>query len=130
MANTLDYRSDAAQELHMESRHWLSVIELWKFEVNFFELLLEKASPNTEAEKQKWSAFKLNTRNYADLFPKLEAELLQHEGQLKAFLTKEDGFDPYEFRETHVVMRKQIQGLFQEIKEMKSELFSWMESRI
>lgn len=130
MTNTTDHRSDAVHELHMESKHWLSVIELWKFEVNFFELLLEKASPKTEEDNRKWQEFKLNTRNYANLFPRLESELNHHEGQLKNYLSGQNEFDPYEYRDTHATMRKQIQSLFQEIKEMKSALFSWMESRI
>jgi hypothetical protein len=130
MAKNPDYLNDVVQELHVESRHWLSVIELWKFEINFFQMLLDKAKATDVADKDQLKIHQSQTAHYASLLPQLEKELQSHEHSLKLFAEGDQSFNQYEFREMHIAIRKRIKTLFQEVKDLKASLFSWVEPLI
>lgn len=130
MAQNPEYLNDVVQELHVESRHWLSVIELWKFEINFFQMLLDKAKTTEVADKDQLKQYLSQTSNYASLLPELEKELLSHEHALRQFAEGDQSFNQYDYREVHIAIRNRIKKLFQEVKDLKASLFGWVEPLI
>lgn len=94
-------------EMHTTSREWLSALELWKKEVQFFQKLLDQHTAqisNPDIKKQVDHFQHLITYYGGELISLLRKRLHQHEGNLARMLKEADESDTEYFFEHKGIM--------------------------
>ncbi|MBL6448770.1 hypothetical protein JMN32_20830 [Fulvivirga sp. 29W222] len=123
-----DYLLSASLEsLHAESKTWLSEIDFWKDEMAFFYKLLTKKKLSVHFSSDKLAAIEKEIVRISNVeLEKLKTEVREHEimlaGLFKAKSLKEEGY-----REAHSKFLKRMQETLQVIRELKKEIFAFVE---
>ena len=117
-------------ELHFESIQWLSTIEFWKTEFNFFKNLISKNFLRvTLVDKMRGlEEFdkKLDRIYTHDLAP-LEIEIKKHEHYLNKLESGDSDVDDVTYRNSHNEAAQEIQRFEKIFKKFKLDLFHCLE---
>ena len=117
-------------EMHNESTEWLSVSQLWKRELAFFEKLLVQYAPKFESQedKKKIGHFEsLITYYQGELVDQLRKKVRDHEGHLARMLQELNESDTEYFKE-HKGIMEELKSFEKNFSELKSELFAFIEN--
>lgn len=114
-------------QLHQESVEWLSTIEFWKFELGFFQklvdknffrvTLVDKMHALEELEKQIVH-FKRHE------LMQLEVEIKKHEHYLNKLESGDSDADDVTYRATHQLESINMHQFVQKFREFKTKLFN------
>ena len=117
-------------ELHRESQKWISEIELWRAELNFFQKLLDRyASKFTEVEdKKRIDHFQhLITYYTGELLDEFKQFTRRHEKLLASQLETSEKVDEVGYRQQHGELSSRINSFLNEFNVYKKEFFHFME---
>ena len=116
-------------EMHSNSLSWLSALELWKKEVQFFQKLLDQRSAliiDTEGKKQVDHFQHLITYYGGELISSLRKKLHTHEGNLARTLQQLNESDTEYFRE-HEALMEELSSFQKTFYQFKHDYIEFME---
>ncbi len=121
------------EELHKESEVWVSRINLWKRELNFFQKLLDTFSLKFNKEEDKKTA-----DHFQNLIIYYNGELLEsykqavrrQEKNLGMMLTNGTQMDEAAFRNNHIGLKEKIDSFDHEFRKTKQEFFDFIEIKL
>lgn len=119
------------EELHKESRMWVSSINLWKRELEFFQKLLD-----TYSTKFETSDLKKQGDHFQNLIIYYNGELLEsfkqtvrrQEKNLGILLAGTEYIDEVVFRNQHLEIKEKIDSFDTEFIKTKHDFFELIES--
>ena len=118
------------ESLHFESVKWVSDIELWKIELNFFQKLLDRYGSSFELveDKKEIDHFQnLITYYNGELLDEFRQLVRRHENHLaKDFAVTGEVNEP-EYRAKHEDLKVRIRAFDDEFKAYKTEFFQFIE---
>ena len=118
------------EELHQESVKWVSDIELWKIELNFFQKLLDKHSLEFETvdEKKEIDHYQnLITYYGGELLDEFKQLVRRHENNLAKEYAMNGKANEDEYRAKHQDLLLRIYAFDTEFKAYKAEFFGFIE---
>lgn len=121
------------EDLHQESRSWLSEIELWRFELAFYQRLLDKVSGKiTEVEDKKTSDHFQHLNRYfrGELLDQYEHDIREHEKYLDRMIREKMPFNEQLYREVHKKYQGQVLGFDRDFKQYRKDLYGFAEKYI
>ena len=118
------------EELHKESTVWVSRIDLWKRELDFFQKLLDKYSVKFDT-----SDFKKQEDHFQNLIIYYNGELLEsfkqsvrrQEKNLGSLLQATEYVDEATFRIQHIELKEKIDSFDTEFRKTKHDFFELIE---
>ena len=121
------------EELHKESEVWVSRINLWKRELDFFQKLLDTFSSKFDKEEDKKTV-----DHFQNLIIYYNGELLEsykqavrrQEKNLGIMLTNGTQMDEAAFRNKHIGLKEKIDSFDREFRKTKQEFFDFIESKM
>lgn len=124
------FSSKGLTQLHQESVQWLSTIEFWKTEFQFFRKLISKnflrvTLVDKLQELEKFDK-KLKHINSHELEP-LDVELKKHEHYLNKLESGDSDVDDVTYRRTHTEAAQKMLAFENSMKKFKLELFQCIE---
>jgi hypothetical protein len=121
------------EDLHQESRTWLSEIEFWKIELSFYQKLLEKVAVKlTNVEEKKKTDHFQNLIIYfqGELLDQYEHDIREHEKYLNNMVQEKIPLNEQLYREVHKNFEHQIKSFGFDLKQFKKDLFAFAEKYI
>ena len=121
------------ENLHQESRTWLSEIEFWKIELSFYQKLLEKVAVKlTNVEEKKKTDHFQNLIIYfqGELLDQYQHDIREHEKYLNNMIQEKIPLNEQLYREVHKNFEHQIKSFGSDLKQFKKDLFSFAEKYI
>lgn len=118
--------------MHRQTLDWISATQLWKRELEFFQKLLEQASPkavSVEQKKQVDHFQSLITYYGGELIAVLHKRLRAHESRLATMLQTMNESDVEYFHE-HKNVIDEITTFANVFAEFKHDFFSFIERQI
>ncbi len=116
-------------EMHSNSREWLSALELWKKEVQFFQKLLDQHSTqivSSDIKKQVDHFQHLITYYGGELISRLRKNLHQHEENLARMLRDENEADTEYFSE-HKGIMEEVEAFRRTFYQFKHDYIEFIE---
>ena len=129
MADTTHVLEVSITELHNESRQWLSSIEFWKDELNFFQKLLDNNFLSIPAgEKMKQLEHLQNRIIYYrdEVVDEYRHNVKEHESNL-ASIQQSEREDEQSYRKQHAKLKEELTTLTGQFRDFKKELFQFVE---
>ena len=123
---------EGLMDLHKTSRIWVSEVELWKIELEFFQKLLDaNASRVTTYKGKKTIGHLQNLITYyqGELLDEFAKAVRKHEKYLNNLVTV-DGADDETYRVKHDIIDDKINSFREGFKNYKSELFEFISELI
>lgn len=123
------------EELHKDSKVWLSRIELWKRELLFFQKLLDSNSTkfvNHEDKKNEDHFQNLIIYYNGELLDEYKQLVRRQVKQLSALVSK-NGTEPIDestFRNNQINLKKKVDSFDREFRKYKHEFFEFIEKVI
>ena len=117
-------------ELHRESQKWISEIELWRAELNFFQKLLDRYALEFTAveDKKNIDHFQhLITYYTGELLDEFKQSTRRHEKSLALQLENSEKVDETGYRHQHGELSSHINSFLNEFNVYKKEFFLFME---
>ena len=121
------------EDLHKESRTWLSEIDFWKIELSFYQKLLQKVSLklNTTEEKQKIDHFQNLIIYYqGELLDQYKHDIREHEKYLDNMIREKAPFNEQLYREPHKNFEDKIKAFDLQFKQFRKDLYAFAEKYI
>ncbi len=117
------------RELHKESQEWLSELEFARDELNFFQNLLEKNVLNVHDNDKMKQVEHLQNRliYYRDELVDQYIHEAKESEQYLAELLQSEKEDEQSYRKTHRELRDKIKGFTEQLRDLKRELFNFVE---
>lgn len=120
---------ESLNDLHKNSRQWVSEVDLWKTELNFFQKLLDKYCTKVttyQGKKQLGHLQNLITYYQGELLDEFAKAVRKHEKYLSRIL---DGSETDEeaYRVKHEIIEDKIATFRIRFKDYKKELFGFIE---
>jgi hypothetical protein len=119
------------EDLHQESKAWLSEINLWRIELAFYQKLLEKVSVKLTSveEKQKIDHFQHLIIYYrGEVLDQFEKDIRKHEKQLQNMIQQKAPFNEQLYREVHKKHEDQISAFDKNFKQYRQDLYAFAEN--
>jgi hypothetical protein len=115
------------EDLHQESKTWLSEIEFWRIELSFYQQLLEKVARHTLGEDKKAIDHFQSLIFYfkGELLDQYEHDIREHERYLDAMVEEKAPFDEAFYREKHKKYESQINSFGIDFKQYRKELYAF-----
>ena len=117
-------------ELHYESQQWLSTIEFWKTEINFFKKQIDKNYLRvTLCDKMRGiEDFDNRLKEISThALAQLEIEIRKHEHYLNKFQSGDSDVDDVTYRNIHQEESQKMLSFENDFKQFKLELFHCLE---
>ena len=121
------------EDLHQESRTWLSEIEFWKIELSFYQKLLEKVAVKlTNVEEKKKTDHFQNLIIYfqGELLDQYQHDIREHEKYLNNMVQEKIPLNEQLYREVHKNFEHHIKSFGSDLKQFKKDLFAFAEKYI
>ncbi len=119
------------EDLHQESKNWLSEIEFWKVELIFFQKLLDKYASHFQniEDKKKIDQFQNFMTYYSgELLHETRKELSRHEKFLASQLgSKNHRINEQTYRADHQTLNQKVTGIRQQIAQEKRKFFEFIQ---
>lgn len=119
------------EELHKESKVWVSRIDLWKRELEFFQNLLDKNSSKfttSEAKKHEDHFQNLIIYYNGELLEEYKQAVRRQEKHLGTMLTTNDYTEESTYRGKHMALKEKIDSFDDQFRKTKHEFFELIES--
>lgn len=119
--------------LHRESVKWLSEIDFWNIELNFFRNVLDKIFLNIETPKEMDNLIRLQKKIIhakIEVLDKIFQDIADHEGKLSELLENEFSHDEQQYRNAHQDYENQINSFLRDFQFLKKEVFEFVEGII
>lgn len=120
-------------DLHRESRAWLSEIEFWRLELAFYQQMLQKVTvklPGAE-ERKRLDHFQHQLPYFQDeLLDQYEHDIREHETLLRNMIQEKAPFDEQLYRERHKKYQAQLEAFSVEFKGYRKDLYAFAEKYI
>ncbi|MGV3503270.1 MAG: hypothetical protein ACO1O1_06145 [Adhaeribacter sp.] len=117
-------------DLHRESRTWLSEIEFWRLELAFYGQMLEKVSgklPGAE-EKNRLDHFRQQLPNFQEeILDPYEHDIREHETLLRNMIQEKAPFDEQLYRGRHKKYQAQLEAFQIDFKAYRKDLYAFAE---
>jgi hypothetical protein len=120
---------EGLEKLHQESIHWVSEMDLWKLELDFFQKMLDKHSPQfvTLEQKKRLDHFQNLIIYYnGELIDSFIGKAKGHEKLLANEMVKLSELDERNYRNQHSVVRDEISAFRAQFHEYKKEFFEFI----
>ncbi|GAA4435851.1 hypothetical protein GCM10023188_28260 [Pontibacter saemangeumensis] len=117
-------------DLHRESRSWLSDINFWSVEMDFYQRLLERVAGRiTSVEGKKGIDHFQNLILYfkGELLDQFEHDIREHERYLERLLQNKSPFNEQLYREVHKKYEYQIKAFNYDFKQYRKDLYKFTE---
>jgi hypothetical protein len=118
-------------DLHKDSRDWLSEIQFWDVELNFVRKLLLKTALRRAAVDGHAAELEKLQRRFADFRKEavvgFRKEIEAHEQYLYGLLTGEDKVDYMAYRDKHQPLASRMRQYEMRFRAMKQALFKLVE---
>ena len=123
------------EELHKDSKVWMSRIELWKRELQFFQKLLDSNSPkfdNPEDKKNEDHFQNLIIYYSGELLDEYKQSVRRQEKRLAELVSQDnsDQIDQAEFRNQQIELKAKVDSFDREFRKYKHDFFSFIEKAI
>ena len=123
------------EELHKDSKVWMSRIELWKRELRFFQKLLDSHSTKFVApEDKKAEGHFQNLIIYynGELLDEYKQSVRRQEKRLATLvaLDNPNQVDEAEYRNHHILLKEKVDSFDSEFRKYKHEFFTFIEKVI
>ena len=119
------------EDLHQVSQYWLSEIEFWKTELNFFQEMLDKHCPQikTPEQKKELDHFQNLIIYYnGELLDEYNRKIRKHTKYLARLIGSGPSFDDFSYREKNKTYSEQIGSIRKRLQEYKIELFEFIQT--
>lgn len=116
-------------DLHKSSKHWVSEVNLWKLELNFFQKLLDahaKKVTTYQGKKTIGHLQNLITYYQGELMDEFAKAVRKHHKYLSRILNGEEN-DESSYRVKHEIIDDKINSFRDRFKDYKEELFEFIE---
>jgi len=116
-------------DLHKSSTNWVSEVDLWKIELNFFQKLLDANAKKVVTYKGKKTIGHLQnliTYYQGELMDEFAKAVRKHEKYLRKILSGEES-DEESYRVKHEILDDKINTFRDRFKDYKQELFGFIE---
>ncbi len=123
---------EGLMDLHKTSKIWVSEVELWKIELEFFQKLLDANANKVTTYKGKKTIGHLQnliTYYQGELLDEFAKAVRKHEKYLNNLVTG-DGADDETYRVKHDIIDDKINSFREGFKSYKSELFEFISELI
>lgn len=120
----------SVEDLHRESRTWLSEIEFWRLELAFYQQLLEKVHTKGqgEEEKKQLDHFQGQLPYFQEeLLDQYEHDIREHETLLRNMLQEKAPFDEQLYRGRHKKYEEQLKAFSHQFKDYRKDLYAFAE---
>lgn len=117
------------ENLHSESQQWVSEVELWKLELNFFQKLLDNSAPKISAlsDKKELSHLQnLITYYNGELLDEFKQKVRRHKKYLANKLLINEDIDEEEYRKRHGAILSHLGSFRSEFNMHKKEFFQFL----
>jgi hypothetical protein len=118
------------EDLHWESRDWLSEIRTWQEEIVFYQKLLNKMLGRVKSEEAKahWDHYQntLQQMQTNTLLP-FQSQLEEHEEYLYNLVVNKAVVNDQFYREVHKKYGNQVKAFASDFKQLKKKLFVFIE---
>jgi len=118
------------EDLHQESKTWLSEIEFWNIELAFFQKLLDKYASHFHniEDKKKIDQFQNFMTYYSgELLHEIKKEVRQHEKFLASQLSSNDNrINEQSYRVDHETLNQKVAGIRKQTVEEKGRFFKFL----
>jgi len=123
------------EELHKDSKVWMSRIELWKRELLFFQKLLDSYSTkfNNPEDKKSEAHFQNLIIYYSgELLDEYKQSVRRQEKRLAELVTidGQEQVDQTEFRNHQIRLKAKVDSFDREFRKYKHEFFTFIEKVI
>ncbi len=121
------------EELHKESNVWISRIELWKRELNFFQKLLDAYSMKfSDMEDKKEVDHFQNLIIYynGELLDEYKQSTRRHEKHLANMFSTGDTLNEIIYRNSHRELKEKVDSFDETFRKYKQDFFNLMEKVI
>ena len=123
----------SVEDLHRESRTWLSEIDFWRLELAFYQQMLEKITVKLPGAEEK-----IRLDHFQHLLPYFQDELLdqyehdirEHETLLRNMVQEKAPFDEQLYREKHKKYEAQVDAFGADFKSYRKDLYAFAEKYI
>ena len=119
------------EELHKESKVWVSRINLWKRELDFFQKLLDTYSTkfiSEDSKKQEDHFQNLIIYYNGELLDGYKQSVRRQEKNLGLMLTSNEYIDEAAYRNGQILLKEKIDSFDNEFRKTKHEFFQLIES--
>ena len=119
---------ESLMDLHKTSKQWVSEVDLWKLELDFFQKLLDSNAQKVTTYKGKKTIGHLQnliTYYQGELLDEFAKAVRKHEKYLNRIITGEVN-DEESYRVKHDIIDDKISSFRDGFKEYKSELFHFI----
>ena len=116
------------EDLHQESRTWLSEIEFWRTELLFFQKIMKKRAMKLVAVEERNGIF--SDPNYLiqkRILDQFEQDIREHEKNLKNMIQEKVPFNEQFYRDVHKNFLAQFKAFDLDFKQYRMDLYSWAE---
>ncbi|MGV3638884.1 MAG: hypothetical protein ACO1NZ_00115 [Adhaeribacter sp.] len=123
----------SVDDLHRQSRTWLSEIEFWRLELAFYQQLLEKINRNLPGaeEKKRQDHFQHLLPYFQDeLLDQYEHDIREHETLLRNMIQEKAPFDEQLYREKHKKYEAQLEAFGVDFKGYRKDLYAFAQKYI
>lgn len=117
------------EELHHECQTWLSEIEFWNLELNFFQKLLTKGFQKSRSKSDDYTNDVLEGKLIQfkqEAIDDFKEDIMDHEYYLSDLLKFNSEYSDDMFRENHFVHANHLIKLERNFKNLKKELFEYV----
>jgi len=119
---------EGLMDLHKTSKQWVSEVELWKIELDFFQKLLDANANRVTTYKGKKTIGHLQnliTYYQGELLDEFAKAIRKHEKYLNRLIAG-DSSDDETYRVKHDIIDDKINSFRQNFKSYKTELFEFI----
>jgi len=124
---------EGLEKLHQESMDWISEMDLWKLELDFFQKLLDTHSPqfSTIEQKKRLDYFQNLIIYYSgELIDSIIEKTKRHEVFLAKEMVEPQEMDEREYRKMHRGIEENVRSLRKRFYDYKKEFFTFVKSVI
>ena len=121
----------SVEDLHQVSTYWLSEIEFYKTELNFFQDLLDKHCPkiNSPEDKKQLDHFQNLIIYYnGELLDEYNRKVRKHTKRISRIMDEGPTFEDFSYREEHKLLGDQMSSIGKRLQEYKVELFEFIQT--
>lgn len=118
------------EDLHWESRDWLSEIRTWQEEIVFYQNLLKKIQGRVKSEEAKaqWDHFQNILQGMqTNILTPYQKNLEEHEEYLYNLVVNKAVVNDQFYREVHKKYANQVKAFSSDFKQLKKKLFAFIE---
>jgi hypothetical protein len=130
--NPINYKyvlEGSIEDLHKESKEWISELEFWKVEFSFFEKLIDEMNLLRRGQsKEDLQQIYNNGKNLLSEISDILDNIRDHQKYLALLLEKKDSFNDQKYREDHHRFHSLLSDQYENFKDYKRRFYNISEN--